>query len=186
VLLRCPTHGVLGNFEKMFVRYIGAVETFVANADEQGEDVVHRAAAQGDGPGKAGKCVVPGAVGNASWELKGNRVAASGFREEPGERVVMLFEHKRGIVEYATGNGEVSGPGIDLNCAVTKRKAGLGGGSPDDEGLESIAGRGDLKVGIAEALNDGTGPWFGRKIREAVVEIDARIGVVVRENVSDP
>jgi hypothetical protein len=46
----------------MFVRTIGAVETFVANADEQGEDVVHRAAAQGAGPRQAGKCVVSGVM----------------------------------------------------------------------------------------------------------------------------
>ena len=123
----------------MFVRNIGAVETFVANADEQGEDVVHRAAAQGDGPGQAGKCVVPGAVRDAPGELKWHGVAAWGFGEEPGERVVMLFEHERGIVESATGDGEVSGLGVDLNAAVTKLKTGFGGGSTGDEGLETFA-----------------------------------------------
>ena len=67
LLLRCPTHGVLGNFEEMFVRNIGAVETLVANADEQGEDVVHRAAAQSDDSGQARPRVVSGAMtGNAA------------------------------------------------------------------------------------------------------------------------
>jgi len=93
LLLRGPTHRILGNFEKMVVRNIGAVETFVANADEQGEDVVHCAAAQGDGSGQAGECVVSSAVRNARRELKWHGVAAWGFGEEPGERVVMLFEH---------------------------------------------------------------------------------------------
>lgn len=46
----------------MIVRNIGAVETFIANADEQGEDAVPRAAAQGDGPHQAGKCVAPGTM----------------------------------------------------------------------------------------------------------------------------
>ena len=62
LLLCCPTDRILGDFEEMFVRTIGAVETFVANADEQGEDVVHRAAAQGAGPRQAGKCVVSGVM----------------------------------------------------------------------------------------------------------------------------
>jgi hypothetical protein len=56
----------------------------------------------------------------------------------------------------------------------------------DDEGLETVARGGNLKVSVAETLNDGTCPWLGSKVREAVVEIDARVGIVVRENVSDP
>ena len=139
MLLRCPTHGVLGNFEEMCIRNIGAVESFVANADEQGEDVVHGAAAQGDGPGQAGECVVSGAVRDAPGELKWHRVAAWSFGEEPRERVVVLFEHERCIVESATGDGKVSGSGVDLNAAVTKLKTGFGGGGTDDEGLETFA-----------------------------------------------
>ena len=139
MLLRGPAHGVLSNFEEMFVRNIGTVEAFVANADEQGEDVVHCAAAQGDGSGQAGECVVSSAVRNARRELKWHGVAAWGFGEEPRERVVVLFEHERGIVESAAGDGEVSGLGVDLNGAVTKLKTGFGGGSTGEEGLETIA-----------------------------------------------
>ena len=91
MLLRGPAHGVLSNFEEMFVRNIGTVEAFVANADEQGEDVVHRAAAQRNGPGQAGKRVVSGAVRNARRELKWHGVAAWGVGEEPRECVAMLF-----------------------------------------------------------------------------------------------
>ena len=186
MLLRCPTHGVLGNFEEMFVRNIGAVKTFVANADQQGEDVVYRTAAQGDSPGQTGKCVVSGAVWNARGELKGHGVAAWGLGEEPRERIVMLFEHERGVVESAAGDGEVPGPGVDLNGAVTKLKTGFGGGSTRDEGLEPFAGGRNLKISVAEPLNDRTCPWLGGKVREAVVEIDARVGVILCEDVSYP
>jgi len=65
-------------------------------------------------------------------------------------------------------------------------KTGFGGGSAGDEGLEAVARGGDLKVSVAETLNDGTSPRLRREVREAVVEIDARVGIVVRENVSDP
>lgn len=40
LLLRCPTHGGLGNFEEMLVRNIGAIETLVANAHEQCKDAM--------------------------------------------------------------------------------------------------------------------------------------------------
>ena len=48
---------------------------------------------QSDGSGQAGECVVSSPVRNARRELKWHGVAAWGFREEPGQRVVMLFEH---------------------------------------------------------------------------------------------
>ena len=51
--------------------------------------------------------------------------------------------------------------------------------------LSPLPEGGDLKVGIAEALKDGTCPWLGGKVREAVVEIDARVRIVVREDISD-
>jgi hypothetical protein len=63
---------------------------------------------------------------------------------------------------------------------------GLGGGSPSDEGLEPFAGGGDLKVSIAEAFNDRTCPWLGGEVSEAVIEIDARVGVILSEDVSYP
>ena len=82
--------------------------------------------------------MVPGAVGNARGKLEGHGVPTWGLGEEPRERVVMLFEHQRGIVESAAGDGEVSGPGVDLNGAVTKLKTGFGGGCPGDEGIEAF------------------------------------------------